>query len=57
MGYSVINPWPGIIPPLQDPHVMAMAARKHRTPSQARGGYLDVHAKHMRAATSCGSSL
>ena len=35
MGYSVINPWPSILPPLQDPHVLAMAQRKQVTPSQA----------------------
>ena len=39
MGYSVINPWPGVIPPLQDPHVTAMAARKQKTPSQAKCEY------------------
>ncbi|CAE8639189.1 unnamed protein product [Polarella glacialis] len=34
MGYSVINPWPLLLPPMEDPHVVAIAARYRRTPSQ-----------------------
>lgn len=34
MGYSVINPWPSILPPLQDPHVLAIAERRQVSPSQ-----------------------
>lgn len=34
MGYSVINPWPSGVPPMQDPHVLAIAQRYARTPSQ-----------------------
>jgi len=34
MGYSVINPWPFIIPPMEDPHVVAIANRLGKSPSQ-----------------------
>jgi len=34
MGYSVINPWPFALPPLSDPHVLSIARRAGRTPSQ-----------------------
>lgn len=34
MGYSVINPWPFLLPPMEDPHVRAIAARYQRAPSQ-----------------------
>lgn len=34
MGYSVINPWPFMLPPMEDPHVKAVAARCGRSPAQ-----------------------
>merc|ERR1712060_211503 len=34
MGYSVINPWPLMLPPMEDPHVQAVAARYGRSPAQ-----------------------
>merc|ERR1711879_1095029 len=34
MGYSVINPWPFVLPPMQDPHVVAIAQRLGKTPAQ-----------------------
>merc|ERR1712217_662000 len=34
MGYSVINPWPLMLPPMEDPHVKTIAARHFRTPAQ-----------------------
>lgn len=34
MAYSVINPWPFMLPPMKDPHVLAVAQRVGRTPSQ-----------------------
>lgn len=34
MGYSVINPWPGMLPPMEDPHVRAVADRYGRSPAQ-----------------------
>lgn len=34
MGYSVINPWPLILPPMEDPHVQSIASRYARSPSQ-----------------------
>jgi len=34
MGYSVINPWPFMLPPMEDPHVRAVAGRVGRTPAQ-----------------------
>jgi len=34
MGYSVINPWPFMLPPMDDPHVKAVAARYGRSPAQ-----------------------
>lgn len=34
MGYSVINPWPFMIPPMEDPHVQALATRYGRSPAQ-----------------------
>jgi diketogulonate reductase-like aldo/keto reductase len=34
MGYSVINPWPFIMPPMEDPHVLAIADRLGKSPSQ-----------------------
>jgi len=34
MGYSVINPWPFLLPPMQDPHVLAVAARYGKTAAQ-----------------------
>lgn len=34
VGYSVINSWPHLLPPLQDPHVLAVARTHSRTPSQ-----------------------
>lgn len=34
VGYSVQTDWPNILPPLQDPHVLAIAAQVGRTPSQ-----------------------
>eukprot|EP00928_Gymnodinium_smaydae_P062398 TRINITY_DN46275_c0_g1_i1.p1 TRINITY_DN46275_c0_g1~~TRINITY_DN46275_c0_g1_i1.p1 ORF type:complete len:900 (-),score=220.08 TRINITY_DN46275_c0_g1_i1:126-2825(-) len=34
VGYSVINSWPHLLPPLEDPHVLAVAKRRGRTPSQ-----------------------
>eukprot|EP00928_Gymnodinium_smaydae_P029018 TRINITY_DN21979_c0_g2_i1.p1 TRINITY_DN21979_c0_g2~~TRINITY_DN21979_c0_g2_i1.p1 ORF type:complete len:491 (-),score=92.54 TRINITY_DN21979_c0_g2_i1:61-1533(-) len=34
MGYSVINPWPFLIPPMEDPHVLAISKRVGRTPAQ-----------------------
>ncbi|CAK0829902.1 unnamed protein product, partial [Prorocentrum cordatum] len=34
MGYSVINPWPLMLPPMEDPHVQAVAARCGRSPAQ-----------------------
>lgn len=33
-GYSVNNPWPGVLMPMEDPHVLAVAARYQRTPAQ-----------------------
>lgn len=34
MGYSVVNPWPFMLPPMEDPHVRAVAARYGRSPAQ-----------------------
>jgi len=34
VGYSVINSWPHLMPPLQDPHVLAIAQARGRTSSQ-----------------------
>merc|ERR1712060_948857 len=34
MGYSVINPWPLILPPMEDPHVKTIATRHSRTTAQ-----------------------
>jgi len=34
VGYSVINPWPFLLPPMEDPHVREVSARYGRTPSQ-----------------------
>eukprot|EP00927_Polykrikos_kofoidii_P071030 TRINITY_DN6736_c0_g2_i2.p1 TRINITY_DN6736_c0_g2~~TRINITY_DN6736_c0_g2_i2.p1 ORF type:complete len:676 (+),score=133.41 TRINITY_DN6736_c0_g2_i2:76-2028(+) len=34
MGYSVLNPWPSTLAPLEDPHVLLMAKRLGVTPSQ-----------------------
>jgi len=34
VGYSGINSWPHMLPPLQDPHVLAIAKAKGRTASQ-----------------------
>jgi len=34
MGYSVINPWPFMLPPMDDPHIKALAARYGRSPAQ-----------------------
>lgn len=34
MGYSAINSWPHLLPPLQDPHVLSIAAAHSRTASQ-----------------------
>lgn len=34
VGYSVINPWPNILRPAEDPHVISVAARYERTPAQ-----------------------
>merc|ERR1719215_92871 len=34
MGYSVQTEWPHILPPLQDPHVLTIAAQVGRTASQ-----------------------
>lgn len=34
MGYSVINPWPFAMPPMQDPHVISIATRLGKSPSQ-----------------------
>ncbi|CAE7206378.1 unnamed protein product [Symbiodinium natans] len=34
VGYSTINSWPHLLPPLQDPHVLAIARAKGRTASQ-----------------------
>jgi len=34
VGYSVQTEWPHILPPLQDPHVLAIASRVKRTASQ-----------------------
>uniref|UniRef100_A0A7S4VFD7 NADP-dependent oxidoreductase domain-containing protein n=1 Tax=Alexandrium monilatum TaxID=311494 RepID=A0A7S4VFD7_9DINO len=34
MGYSVQTEWPHILPPLKDPHVLSLAAKLQRTPSQ-----------------------
>lgn len=34
MAYSVNNPWPLALRPLQDPHVLAVAKRAGRTPAQ-----------------------
>lgn len=34
MGYSVINPWPFAMPPMKDPHVLAIASRLRKSPSQ-----------------------
>merc|ERR1712048_312957 len=33
VGYSVINSWPHLLPPLQDPHVTAIAQRHGKTTS------------------------
>lgn len=34
VGYSTINSWPHLLPPLQDPHVLAIARARGRTASQ-----------------------
>jgi len=34
MGYSVINPWPFMLPPMEDPHIQSIASRYGRSPSQ-----------------------
>jgi diketogulonate reductase-like aldo/keto reductase len=34
VGYSVINSWPHLLPPLEDPHVVAVAKAHGRTASQ-----------------------
>lgn len=34
VGYSVINSWPHMLPPLEDPHVLEVARARGRTPSQ-----------------------
>eukprot|EP00931_Biecheleriopsis_adriatica_P046793 TRINITY_DN26915_c0_g1_i1.p1 TRINITY_DN26915_c0_g1~~TRINITY_DN26915_c0_g1_i1.p1 ORF type:complete len:1034 (-),score=207.37 TRINITY_DN26915_c0_g1_i1:27-2711(-) len=34
VGYSTINSWPHLLPPLQDPHVLAIAKAHGRTASQ-----------------------
>ena len=34
VGYSVINPWPYVLPPMKDPHVLAIAERYKKTPAQ-----------------------
>eukprot|EP00927_Polykrikos_kofoidii_P038580 TRINITY_DN32994_c0_g1_i1.p1 TRINITY_DN32994_c0_g1~~TRINITY_DN32994_c0_g1_i1.p1 ORF type:complete len:903 (+),score=121.79 TRINITY_DN32994_c0_g1_i1:160-2709(+) len=34
VGYSVINSWPHLLPPLEDPHVLAIAKAHERTASQ-----------------------
>jgi len=34
VGYSVINSWPHLLPPLQDPHVLQIARKVGRTASQ-----------------------
>lgn len=34
VGYSVINSWPHLLPPLQDPHVVSVARTHQRTTSQ-----------------------
>mmetsp|Transcript_25463 Transcript_25463/g.73039 ORF Transcript_25463/g.73039 Transcript_25463/m.73039 type:complete len:595 (+) Transcript_25463:93-1877(+) len=34
MGYSVQTEWPHILPPLKDPHVLSLAQKFGRTPSQ-----------------------
>lgn len=34
MGYSVINPWPFMLPPMEDPHVLAVAGRYGKSAAQ-----------------------
>ena len=34
VSYSVINAWPMILPPMSDPHVIAISKRYNRTPAQ-----------------------
>ncbi|CAE8597641.1 unnamed protein product, partial [Polarella glacialis] len=34
VGYSTINSWPHMLPPLQDPHVLSIAQARGRTSSQ-----------------------
>ncbi len=34
VGYSVINPWPFVLSPIEDPHVVAIAKRYNKTPAQ-----------------------
>lgn len=34
MGYSVINPWPFMLPPMEDPHVLAIAGRYGKSAAQ-----------------------
>jgi len=34
MAYSTINPWPFMLPPLEDPHIRAVAGRCGRSPAQ-----------------------
>ncbi|CAJ1427449.1 unnamed protein product, partial [Effrenium voratum] len=34
VGYSTINSWPHLLPPLEDPHVLQVASDVQRTPSQ-----------------------
>merc|ERR1712151_572495 len=34
MGYSVINPWPFLLPPMLDPHVLSVAGRYGKSASQ-----------------------
>ena len=34
VAYSTINPWPYLLPPMGDPHVLAIALRYQRSPAQ-----------------------
>lgn len=34
MGYSLMNAWPFVLPPMEDPHVREIAARYQRSPAQ-----------------------
>ena len=42
VGYSTINSWPHLLPPLSDPHVLQIAKAKGRTASQVDRRYLRV---------------